>query len=309
MAYTDGMSIQLPNGLPLSYPQGSLDLRMTLDGWFGVAQPRSELAPEIAGDGATAIGPWDFNEAYYVLRGLYRADDQSTLLAFRAQLLAALPANADVPITVLSDYRDQVAYVRLYDKPEIDVKGTILTWTMPLVATDPWKYSAEALTGQFGVFTGSNWYMAFSVNTVPNPDRYYAPFVLDTAPSPDRAYMTFIQQQSTSAYPPAAVLTSDGDITSRRLKFEVTGPLVQGDWKIVHEQSGNELWVDIGLTSGQSIILDCYAQSATLAGASVDNLVFGDWPTLLPGANTYRLVAGNPADGFANVYDAMPAYR
>lgn len=310
VATTFGASIQLPGGLPISYPQGADSVRMTIDGWFGTSQPRAELAPSIAGDGAAAIGPWDSAEAYYTLRGLFNNEDQAVLLSLRRQLLNALPATEEVPITVYTEAgEDRTAFVRLYDKPDITLAGPNLQFTMPLVAPDPYKYEAVPLSAQFGVFTGSNWYKAFNVNTTPNPDVYWLPFVLDTAPTPDRGYMTFTQQQSTSAYPPAAVLVSGGDVSSRRLAFDVTGPVTQGDWKIVNEATGDELWADTGLVAGQTIVFDCYTQTATMAGASVDSLVFGDWLTLEPGANTYRLVAGDPTAGFALVHDALPAYR
>jgi hypothetical protein len=283
----------------------------TIDGWYSVAKPRAELVANGGGSGAVAIGPWDDSEAYYTLRGVIQSTDRLELLGYRRQLLDALPADSDSPLVVIGNGVDEdlQVFVRRYDAPEIGFNGDNLLFSYPLVALDPLKYAATALTGIMGVFTGSEWFTTFTVYTPPNPDVWYMPFVLDTVPTPDVAYMTFQQATSTSPYPMAAVLTSPGDMISRRIKFQVTGPVTLGDWKVVHEQTGNELWADLELVDGQSVVFDCHAQTATLDGSPVDNLVFGDWLTFQPGPNTYRLVAGTQTDGYATVFDALPAYR
>lgn len=288
---------------------GDPDVHMTIDKWFTVAKPRAELVPSSTA-GAVAVGPWDLAEKYYTLRGTLTSGDPAQLYTWRAELLDALPANSDNPIVVYGNGEtvDLQVFVRLYDEPDIEIAGQNLIFAMPLVATDPLRYGT-GLSGTMGVFTGSEWFTTFDVYTPPTPDVYYLPFTLDTVPTPDDAYMTFEQATSVGPFPPAVVLTSPGDAVSRRIKFEVSGPVTVGDWKLVHEQTGDELWADLELVAGQSVVFDCYAQTATMAGASVDHLVFGDWLTFRPGSNTYRLVAGIQTDGFADIQDALPAYR
>jgi hypothetical protein len=280
------------------------------DGFRAVPKPRSELVASGAAAGAVAVGPWDDSEAYYTLNGRIENSSQAQLLAYRMQLLDALPATVDSPI-VVADYDgvSRVAYVRRYDKPDITIRGNALLFSFPLVGLDPLKYGEDGAGGVMGVFAGSTWYTTFAVDTAPTPDIYYMPFILDTAPTPDFGYMVFQQDVASSSFPPAVTLTSEGDAISRRLTFEVTGPLDQGDWHLLHEQSGKELWVDLALTSEQTVVLDNYSQTASLDGSSVDSLVFGNWLSFEPGPNTYRLVSGTQSAGFAYVLNALPAYR
>lgn len=280
------------------------------DNFRAVAKPRSELVPAGGAAGAVAIGPWDDSEAYYTLSGRIGNVPQSDLLTYRKQLLDALPATADSPI-IVADYDGvpRAVYVRLYDKPDITFRGNEMRFSFPLVGLDPLKYGITGLTGTMGVFTGDEWYQTFTYDTAPTPDDAYQTFLLDTAPTPDDAYFLFQQVVASGPFPPAVVLVNAGDAVSRRIVFEVTGPLSQGDWKLINETTGDEMWVDVDLIPGQSVILDCYTQTATMDGASVDNLVFGDWLTFQPGSNTYRLVAGEQSEGFADITQALPGYR
>lgn len=314
----DGASISIP-GLPLSYPLGDGSLRMTLDGWYGTSGVRAELSASTSGGGSTPTGPWDHAEAYYTLRGVYHSDlGRGPLMSLRRALIAAVPANQEIQMQVLDDQDINLsAFVRLYDKPEIDVNGPNLVFSLPLVAPDPLRYGASlvggAVSGDFGVFTGSQWFQTFNLNTVPNPDRWWAPFTLDTAPTPDRGYSVFTQAQALSPYPPALVLVAPsiaaGGAVSRRLQIAVTGPLTQGDWSITNEATDSEIYVDLGLLSSQTVVFDSFTQTATLNGTDISNAVYGDYLSIQPGSNTFRLVAGQQSNGFATIVQALPAYN
>ena len=93
-----------------------------------------------------------------------------------------------------------------------------------------------------------------------------------------------------------------------RVTVTVTGPLDEGDWFLLHENTGQRLWVDLSLTADQTVEFDCYQQTATLNGNAIDTNVFGDFLTLEPGENTYRLVTGTDSAGSATV-EAQPAYQ
>lgn len=294
-----GPSIRLA-GLP-DFNAGDSAFKITaFDGWYATAKPRAELLPSGVSHGATAVGPWDFAEAYYTLSGVIRSADRATLLGYRRDLLAALPAAGASPITVLGNDEDVdlLVDVRRYDQPDIRVVANNLMFTFPLVAVDPFKYAATALSASMAAFNGSDWFATFEID---GGGDDWLDLGADT-------YLLAFETDSSAAADQAAVLFSPGDALSRRLTFTVTGPLDQGDWFLLHENTGQRLYADLALTAAQTLTFDCYAQRATLNGSEVDTLVFGDYLTLLPGDNTYRLVTGADSDGSAAV-EGRPAYE
>lgn len=302
-----GPSIRL-GSLP-TFNAEDRDYRITaFDGWYGAAAPRAELVTSGGAPGAVAVGPWDDSEAYYTLTGLIRSTDRATLMSLRRELLAALPATEDVALDVLGNDEDVnlTAFVRRYDKPEITVEGSLLHFTFPLVATDPSRYGptlASSLT--MGVFTGSQWFTTFELDATPDPDLHYlAPDVVA-----GEGAVLFQQVEEMPDFPSSVTLTSEGDTTSRRLTIAVTGPVTQGDWQLINETTGDELYADLSLVAGQTVVFDCYRQRATLNDAPIDGLVFGDFLSLEPGGNTFRLTSGTTSAGFATIQEARPAYQ
>jgi hypothetical protein len=291
-----GPSIALP-GLP-TFNAGDPNFRITqFDGWWATAKPRSELIDSGVSHGSVAVGPWDFAEAYYTLSGVIRSNDRATLMGYRRALLAALPANEDSPIVVYGNDEDvdlQVE-VRRYDAPTIDVVANNLTFTFPLVATDPFKYAADLLSGSMATFAGFHWFKTL------DPTDFT--LLLDPA---DAAL--YFETDVAEGVDQAATLTSTGDIASRQLTFNVTGPLTAGEWFLLHETTGRRLWLDLSLDAGQTLFLDCYEQHAWLGASNVDEHVFGDYLTLEPGTNVYRLVTSTDTAGSA-VVEARPAYQ
>ena len=288
-----GPSMTIP-GLP-SFNAGNPNFKVTgFDGWWNTAKPRAELVASGAGDGAVAVGPWNFAEAYYTLSGLIHSTDRPTLMGYRRALLAAFPANAESTVTVLgnSEDVDLIIDVRRYDIPDIRVEANNLLFTVPLVAVDPFKYAASLLSGSMTAFNGTVWFQLFTIDTVPNPDQFFHALTQDTV----------------AAALQAAVLNSPGDVTSRRLTIDVSGPLLAGDWFLLHENTGRHLFTDLALASGSVIEFDCYRQRAYLDGQPIDQHVFGDYLTLEPGVNTYRLITGSVSTGTASV-QGRPAYQ
>lgn len=292
-----GPSIAL-SGLP-TFNAGDPAFKITaFDGWWATAKPRAEILPSGVVDGAVAVGPWDFAEAYYTLTGVIRSADRATLMGYRRALLAALPANEDATVVVHGNDEDvdlQIS-VRRYDAPDIRVVGNNLLFTVPLVAVDPFKYADILLADEMTTFTGATYYLAPSI-----VGGYAIEF--DTAD-----YTLTFDTDAAEGIDQAAVLVCEGDATSRRLTFAVTGPLNEGDWFLLHEQTGDRLYLDRALTATQTVTFDCYRQTATLNGNSVDTEVFGDYLTLLPGSNTYRLISGTETAGSATV-QGRPAYQ
>lgn len=297
-----GRSIRLP-GLP-DFNAGDPAFKINaFEGWFDGQTPVPVLVANGGGPGAVGVGDWEPAEQYYTLSGRISAAPES--FAFlRRSLLAALPANREVSLVCLGNDRDgdlQV-FVRLYDKPTMPPGESVLRFTFPLVAPDPFKYALEPLAGPMGVFAGVNWFRTYDVATDP-PSRTYS---LDTG----QWVRTYSQQGDTGPYPTSLGLNSPGDATSRRITVDVVGPQADGWW--VQRQDANgaiaeRLWVDLALTAGQTVTFDCAQRTARLNGVDVSHLTFGDFLTLPPGGSTFRLVSADDQGGYANL-SALPAY-
>jgi hypothetical protein len=209
-----------------------------------------------------------------------------------------VPADQDVAVAVFDPNADDLQmWVRLYDEPTITFAGLLIRFTIPVVCPEGMKYALDPLTGVLGVFTGESWFREYA--GTPAARTYLL--------SGGRWVRTYEQATASGPYPPSVTLTSGGDARSRRVTVEVNGPLAIGDWWLLNESTGEQLWVDVALLEGQQLVLDMAARTARLDGAPVDHLVYGDWLSLAPGANLFRLVSGSASDAFATV-TALPAY-
>jgi hypothetical protein len=122
-------------------------------------------------------------------------------------------------------------------------------------------------------------------------------------------YRTYTSAGLTPAYPEAASLTNVGDEETRRVTITLTGPLTAGDYAIVNETARDVLVPNVSLDTGRQLIIDNANRSATVDGVDVTDQMFGDWITLLPGANSLRLIGGtNNAVAHMDVA-AYAAYR
>jgi hypothetical protein len=260
----------------------------TLDGWWDTVTLDVDMVSN-GGVGAVPTGPWLPKERYLTVAGHTLGVDP---FAMRRLLLAAFSPDADTPVTVTyPDGATERLWVRPFDRFELVPKGNQLRFTLPLVAMDPWKYTAQPLTGEVGVFTGQTWYREYDPVT----------FTRSYALTGGRWNRSYQQAEATGPYPPSLTLTSGGDRASSRMTANVTGPLAAGDWWLLEESSGRRLWADVAIAEGQSLVFDMAARTARLNGAAVDHLVFGDWLTLAPGQNVFRLVSGTQSDAHASL--------
>ena len=299
----EGRAVQL-EGLPLFNDpddEAGLFRVTTFDGWFDTAAVDSQLAPNGGAAGAVAVGDWLPAEATYQLGGIIDTGRDS-LADMRRLLLAAVPADREATIAVLGQGYDVdlCIFVRRYDRPTIKL-GSLLEFTVPLVAPDPYKYATAPLRGVVGVFTGEKWFRRYTVET--QPGRTYQ---RDGGAGP--WFRTYTQDLAVDGYPPSVQLLHRGDATSRRVVVEVAGPLQRGDWHLVNEATGARCWAALDMTGDQLLTLDTTRYAATLNGTDVGHLIYGDWPTLVPGVNTYRLVAGSPSGAYATI-TAREAYQ
>lgn len=86
-----------------------------------------------------------------------------------------------------------------------------------------------------------------------------------------------------------ATVVNDGTAHSRRLVVTLTGPLPQGGWRIRNDTTNEELWVDVGLTSTDSLTIDFAEQVVYLNTFPFLGRRYGDWWSLRPGPNDIRL--------------------
>jgi hypothetical protein len=265
----------------------------TLDGWWDTVGTDAQMVPS-GGVGAVAVGPWLPKERYLTVAGHVLGMDPFEV---RRLLLAEFGTDASVTVTYPDGSTERI-FVRPFDSFSLVPKGQQLRFALPLVALDPWKYAADPLSGDVGVFTGQRWHRELTEGT-----EWYWPLTSGT-----EWHATFEQDVPDGPYPPSVTLTSGGDATSQRLVATVTGPLTAGDWWLMNETTGERLWVEVSIVADQELVLDMRARTARLNGATVDHLVYGDWLSLVPGANTYRLVSGTASDAHAS-FSALPAYQ
>lgn len=292
--------------------------------WDSIAPPVPVIVRSGGVAGAVGSGDWAPAEEYYTLSGFVRTP-QVNHWALKRQLLAAFRKDRSVPLVRLGGVGepDLQVWVRLYDRPSLPSDGYRLAFTFPLVALDPYKYGLQWLTGEVGVFTGQSWFEAYSNTTVAGAASTYDASTYDSATYDGAGGLTGWRREYTyngskwvlryrqavpaGPYPQSLTILSEGDASSQRITAAVTGPLDLGDWWLLNEATGARLWADTALDVGQTITFDCMAKLATLDGSDISSTVYGDWLTLEPGANTFRLVAGRQSDATASV-SALPAY-
>jgi hypothetical protein len=294
-----GLHVRLP-GLPDFNAEVSMVISDITD-FYSVAKPNAVLVSNGGGPGAVATGDWELTEINMSLVGQIRTASPADIPAFRAALLKALPPSPDTPLIVVgNDWDiDRQMFVRRYDKPEIGWVKKRLTFTIPLVAPDPYKYALEPLGGQVGVFAGTEWFRTYADDGAGTWERTYTG-------AAGEWYRTYAQVGSLGAFPLALGLDSDGDAASRRVTVTVNGPVPAG-WWVENTTTGTRLWTELALTEGQTLLYDCRRRTARLNGADVSHLTFGDFLTLEPGGNTFRLIAPSDLGGWAD-FAALPAY-
>lgn len=292
-------AITLP-GLPTfnaDDPAFSVEL---FEAWGDGPAPQAILVSNGGGPGAVAVDPWLPGESYYVLNGSIEAEP-ALHGELRRMLMAAVTPDAETAIQVTEPSGTGLqVFVRVYDRRSIEPLGRVLTFSLPLVAPDPYKYGLTPLVAECGAFAPTDWYRVYHDDGAGDWYRTYDGEGADH-------YRNYEEDAgAVSALPTAAVLTSAGDADSRRLTVTVTGPLSAGDWWL-EDAHGTRLWAEVGLRDGQSVVFDSRTRTATLAGANIDHLVQGNYLLLEQGVNTYRLQVGTPTGGYAT-FEGWEAY-
>jgi hypothetical protein len=273
-----------------------------LDGWADTAKPDAVLVPNGGGAGSVASGAWLPTEQPLTISGVVFAN-RATQSVVRAGLLAALPAGAEAVITMQGiDEPDLIAYVRRYDRAQFVQWPDRMTFVLPLIMLDPYKYGLTALSGSMGAYSGSDWLETFALTS----GTWYETFAKVSGVWVE----TYTKAVSTSPYPDSLTLITDATVSSRRVTVMVAGPLVAGDWYLLQQSADNRrMWVEVAVAAGQTVVIDCLNETATLAGSDVSHLLFGDMFTLEPGSNAYRLVTNTPNAAAYALVSGLPAYE
>jgi len=297
-ATTYGGRRYLIPGLPM-FNDGDDFILSDVDGWEDPAAPDAVLVANGGGPGSVASSVWLPKERAVTVSGVVTVpNDQQA--GIRRLLLQAFPADREQPLIGYANGSSDVdtqLFVRRYDRPTFQRLPTYMEFSFPLVAADPFKYALEPLAGTMGVWTGEDWYLSMSTSS----GAWYVQ--MDPSWS-----VSLVQDIPDGPYPVSLTLDSDGDTSSQRITASITGPLAAGDWYLWSETTGAQLWAEVGVTADQTLVLDSFTKTATLSGSDVSYLTYGDWLTLEPGSNSFRLVAGSDSDAFCQL-SALPAYE
>ncbi len=144
---------------------------------------------------------------------------------------------------------------------------TNFRFLVPVVAGDPFKYGAVALSdtaGAAGTSTGGRTY----------PLIY--PKVYGTTTAGEGNVLT---------------LVNTGNTASRKLFLTITGPLSNGSWRVSQETTGASVSFDIDVATTDTLTIDMLRGVALLDGYPIGGSIIGDFFTLVPGINEIKLFA------------------
>lgn len=238
-----------------------------------------------------------------VLQGFINAD-LSQLPGYARALAASLPATDTATIQILANGRDDLdlqVFVRRYDRADFPISSR-LDFTIPLLALDPYLYGLDPLTGGIGVFAGTYWFGSYS--------KPSSTWVKTYVKNGSNWFATYSNTQPPGPYPDTLALTPPlGATSSRRLTFQVVGPLAAGNWQLSQVGTGREMWVQASIPAGQSLTIDCYEETVNFNGEDYTSLLYGDMLTLEPGGSTFQLTSSAPNAAAYALVSALPAYE
>lgn len=298
---TDGRSIRL-SGLP-DFNATDARFRITqFEGIFTAPTPDAQFASSGAGAGAVASGGWLPKEKPLVLTGFIDGT-QASLPGYARALATALPTIAESSVQILGNSRDidLQAFVRRYDAAAMPISSR-LDFTIPLLMLDPYLYGLTPLEGGMGVYSGAIWYQAYAKASSVWTRQYVKVGSTWTR--------QFVKQAPSGPYGESLLLApAAGGASSRRVSFTVYGPLTAGNWQIIQVGTDKKMWVQLSIPSGQSLTIDCYSETVTMAGEDVTSYLYGDMLTLEPGGSTYQLTSATQNLTAYATASALPAYE
>lgn len=260
-----------------------------MEGWEDTADLDMILVANGNGPGAVLAATPVAKEKPLTLGGAWLAESRDSAEAAAVELRNLFPVGREVVI----ERAGRVAFAWLagpVSTPMATPRG--FRWDVPLLQLDPNRYSPSTLTGAAGVSTGDPIHRVYDEATYA---RTYDPA--------DRA------RRYISTGVSGVQVHSPGDTESSRLVVTLTGPLKSGDWRVVNDATRESIRATVTFTEAQTLRLDMAAQQAWLGDQDVTSQVFGDWLTLAPGGNTFRLLAGTPDPLAGITVEAYAAWR
>lgn len=273
-------------GLTFNDPDAFYRVCDVMEGWEDTSPLDYTLVPNGNGPGAVMATRPVPKEQAITLGGAWVTASRDDADVAADQLKALFPVGQEIAV----ERRGRIRYLWLVGPVSTDlVTPRGFRWEVQALALDPFLYGGQ-VESSAGVSTGD------TIN------RTYGPGYTRTYPSGNaRTYITVGVS--------GVRVTSPGTAESARLVFTITGPLTAGEWRIVNDATGETQYVDITFTEGQTLTIDEGRQLAFLGRQDVTSLVFGDWLTVAPGDNVFRLFADTPDPLVSMTVKASPAWR
>lgn len=278
------------NGTTFNDPMAWWRRLDVMEGWEGTPPLDFVAIPNGAGPGALLGVEPVAKEKAITLGGAWLAESAAAADDAQRQLLDLFPVGVEIPV----DRRGRRMYVWLADTVEPDLQTPRgFRWSASLIALDPFRYATSPETGSARSFTGDPLYRVYDE-------------VLRARPYDETDFTRNYIGPLTSE---AAYLPNLGDAPSRRVTIDLRGPVTAGEWQIVNETTGEAIYGDLTLTALQHLEFDTLTQTATLSGQDVTRYIFGDWLTLAPGPNVFRLLSGTLIGNAQITVSALSAWR
>ena len=275
----------------ISKPEGAGDWAIdVMVGWHETPEIDAEFAPKGIVDGEVPPESFPVRGRNITLGGYVTAPTRLLLEQLWDVIVRdALPRGAAVRLERYEAVPKQVTGY-LYSSREPVWYGNAsggpigFRWGATIRCADPMKYGVTPQilsAGVAGFASGGRTY----------PRTY--PLEYDTTLSGEGEKVTIV---------------NDGSGVSRNLVLDITGPLMQGGWRVVNETTGELLKFDVGLSAGDHLIINFSNETATLNGSPVSASILGDFWALVTGPNVIKLYSDyDPAAGFTAT--AYPAWE
>jgi len=253
-----------------------------LDGWKRgpaleyTVNKISDVDGEILGEVQSA------KARYMTVSGYVLASSRATSESLEDVLVNTFARNTDL---VLARYESIPKFVTCRRVGPIEVTNPMENgwrFTVDLMCPDPFKYSLAPVgplsAGVAGLSSGGRTY----------PRTYPLVYTTVVSGSENRVVLTN-----------AGTASSSPTVT-------ITGPLVKGGWRLSNDTTGEDLSMDVGLATGDVLLIDFANELVYVNGFLVGPSVLGDFWRVVPGVNIIKLYADyDPASTFTiSVYSA-----
>jgi len=255
-----------------------------LDGWSGTSEIDAIVTQIGASDGAILGDFFPARARNLTMAGAVETDNMAERQALEEYVKGVVfPRNQEL---ILTKYEAVPKFIRVRVSGAREIAPnptkTGFRFSIPLVAPDPLKYSltpSEGTAGVAGVSTGG---FTFPLTF---------PLIFNTVDTSNENSVTII---------------NDGTGNSSPL-VTLFGPLNKG-WFLQNLTTGDVLRFDIGLNTGDEMLIDFRQEIALLNNSVVTSTLVGDFWKVVPGTNKIRLFANfDPLAGFRIV--SYPAWE